>query len=186
MRADLYTLALISALPEDHVFLSQFPKPGVFNVDDSEYGIYPRFSENVPVYDWPAADVEGVVAEQAIDEVASNASSALQSGAGMIVVHLDLITLLREELDPPPPEPPQYKTLFDPRDFMRLFPKDVEDAIYTLAMTNIDVRKFIDKTLAGNVWTKHPEFIEGVDLLLGLGAINQELHDSLLQGQRLN
>lgn len=185
MRADLYTIALISALPEEHVFLSN-THAATFNVSDQAYGIYPVFTDDAPVFDKSGTDENGELTGPTDSELIESISTALKSGAEMIVVNRDLISAVRNELAPPPPEPPIYQTTFDPRDFLAMFPIEVQRAIFVAAESDVDLRIKLQMTTAGPVSVKHPDTIDVMAGLLQAGLVEQDLHDSVLQGKRLN
>lgn len=183
MRADLYTIALISALPEDHAFLSNTHAPTFMVNGDQEYAVYSVFTEGVPEYDRSSLDENGDSVGPTDDELTLEIAETLRAGAEMIVVQRDLISAVRNELDPPPPEPPVYQTMFSAREYLALFPLEVQRAIFGAAESNVDLRIMLQKTTAGPVSVKDPETIAGVGGLLAAGLIDQELHDSILQGK---
>jgi|GEM_PF-4439660 len=186
MRADLYTLALISALPEEHPLQLAQPNPGTITVNDQIYGIYTAAEPDVPVFDLPTPVAEGEEPEATLQSVIDAAAAELQSGTEMIVVNRALLTPLRDLLDPPPPEPVQYKTLFTSREFRAQIPEAVLDSIYERASTHIKVQQIKDDQLSGDIYIKHPAFIKGIGLYLQEGLFTPVLHDSLLRGVPLN
>ena len=181
-RADLYTIALLSALPEEHKLHSVSSSPRILNVGDNEYGIFAVFTDNVPQYDAPQVE-EGTDQALAIANQVAEICSVLQAGAGMMVVQRDMIPAVFQELDPPPPPPPVYKKMFTAREFMALFPPEVQRAIFTAAETDVDLRITLQLTSAGPVSVEDPDTIATMGGLLAAGLVNQELHDSILEGQ---
>jgi hypothetical protein len=182
-RADLYTIALISALPEEHALASLVAHASKLNVSEQQYAVFAQSTEGLTPYDRSPLGENGEQETPTDAEQIAAICTALKAGAEMIVLNRDLIRSVTDELDPPPPEPPVYQTVFDPRDFKKMFPKEVLDAIYTLAITDIQMRQTLDDTFAGPVNVKADEVIDAMGKLLAAELIDQDLHDSILKGK---
>lgn len=186
MRADLYTLALISALEEEHPLRLAQPDPGTITVNGQVYGIYTTAEPDAKVFDLPAPVTEGEEPATTLQSVIDDAAAELQNGTAMIVVNRALLTPLRDLLDPPPPEPVQYKKRFDPLEFMDLFSKEVQQAIFIAARDNVDIDIARTRMMAGPVSVDSDEVVETIASLLAASLITPVFHDSMLRGQPVN
>lgn len=182
MRADLYTIALISALPEDHPLLAN-THASTFNVDDNTYGIHPVSTEGLEPYDRSPNNEDGEQETPTDEEQITAICSALTAGVDMLVVQRDLINPVRNLINPPPPPEPYYMTRLTSNTFMGLFTKAERDVIYAAAQNNIDLQQWKDKAIGADyVDTKDDETIDGLVGLVAAGLLTQERSEEILKG----
>lgn len=183
MNANLYTLALISALEEEHPLRLAQPDPGTITVNGQIYGIYTTAVPDVPVFDLPLPVAEGEEPEATLQSVIDATAAELQSGTEMIVVNRGLLTPLRDLLDPPPPPEPCYMKRISSNVFLDLFTKEERDAIYQGAMTNIDLQQWKDRAIGADyVDLEDEKVISGLVLLEQAGFLTSERREKILEG----